>query len=130
FKQGDDPIDAINHMIAPNLKGNEMILGLKIKCCWYKLKQICQILHEEELAFWADPGIPKGQDTQTIITHNDTYQADDLDTYDSDCDELNTTKVSLMANLSHYGLDALAESNVVNQSETEITSNSNIIPCS
>ncbi|GKC00740.1 retrovirus-related pol polyprotein from transposon TNT 1-94 [Tanacetum coccineum] len=35
--------------------------------------------------------------------------ADDLDAYDSDCDELNTTKVALMANLSHYGSDALAE---------------------
>ncbi|GKE96984.1 hypothetical protein Tco_1581839, partial [Tanacetum coccineum] len=27
----------------------------------------------------------------------------------SDCDELNTAKVALMANLSHYGSDALAE---------------------
>nr|GEV27258.1 hypothetical protein [Tanacetum cinerariifolium] len=47
--------------------------------------------------------------TQTVITHNAAYQADDLDAYDSDCDELNTAKVALMANLSHYGLDALAE---------------------
>ncbi|GJW72563.1 hypothetical protein Tco_0129480 [Tanacetum coccineum] len=36
-------------------------------------------------------------------------KADDLDAYDSDCDELNTAKVALMANLSHYGSDALAE---------------------
>ncbi|GKA51586.1 RING-H2 finger protein ATL67-like protein, partial [Tanacetum coccineum] len=50
-----------------------------------------------------------GQATQTVITHNAAYQADDLDAYDSDCDELNTAKVSLMANLSHYGSDALAE---------------------
>ncbi|GKD72085.1 retrovirus-related pol polyprotein from transposon TNT 1-94 [Tanacetum coccineum] len=35
--------------------------------------------------------------------------ADDLDAFDSNCDELNTAKVTLMANLSHYGLDALAE---------------------
>ncbi|GJY81803.1 uncharacterized mitochondrial protein-like protein [Tanacetum coccineum] len=35
--------------------------------------------------------------------------ANDLDAYDSDCDELNTAKVSLRANLSHYGSDALAE---------------------
>nr|GEU75401.1 ribonuclease H-like domain-containing protein [Tanacetum cinerariifolium] len=35
--------------------------------------------------------------------------ADDLDAYDSDCDELNTAKVSLMANLSQYGSDVLAE---------------------
>nr|GEZ32687.1 hypothetical protein [Tanacetum cinerariifolium] len=47
--------------------------------------------------------------TQTVITHNAAYQANDLDVYDSDCDELNTAKVALMVNLSHYGLDALAE---------------------
>ncbi|GJR15843.1 retrovirus-related pol polyprotein from transposon TNT 1-94 [Tanacetum coccineum] len=101
-----------------------------------------------------DPGTAEGQATQTIITHNAAYQTDDLDAYDSDCDELNTTKVSLMVNLSHYGSDALAEvhspdnvdnnminqgvqvmpsseqSNVVNHSETEISSDSNIIPYS
>ncbi|GJU31482.1 hypothetical protein Tco_1175071 [Tanacetum coccineum] len=99
----------------------------------------------EELAFLADPRIPEGQTTQTVITYNAAYQADDLDAYDSDCDELNTAKVALMVNLSHYGLDVLAEvhnhdnmnnnminqavqampsseqSNVVNHSETEIT---------
>nr|GEV73853.1 hypothetical protein [Tanacetum cinerariifolium] len=69
-----------------------------------------QILHEEELAFLADPGITKAQATQTVITHNVAYQADDLDAYDSDCEELNTAKVTLMANLSYYGLDDLAES--------------------
>ncbi|GJS00483.1 retrovirus-related pol polyprotein from transposon TNT 1-94 [Tanacetum coccineum] len=63
-------------------------------------------------------------------SHNVAYQADDLDAYDSDCDELNTVKVALMANLSHYGSDALPGSNVVNHSETEITSDSNIIPYS
>ncbi|GJW68349.1 hypothetical protein Tco_0122773 [Tanacetum coccineum] len=80
-----------------------------------------QILNEEELVFLADPDIPE---------------------------------VALMANLSHYGSDALAEvhnhdnmnnnvahkavqvmpssqqSNVVNHSETEITSYSNNIPYS
>ncbi|GJR11008.1 retrovirus-related pol polyprotein from transposon TNT 1-94 [Tanacetum coccineum] len=83
---------------------------------WFKEKVLLvqaqasgQILHEEELAFLADPGIPEAQATQTIITHNAAYQADDLDAYDSDCDELNTAKVALMENLSHYGSDALAE---------------------
>ncbi|GKB16899.1 hypothetical protein Tco_0850822, partial [Tanacetum coccineum] len=128
---------------------------------WFKDKVLLvqaqangQILHEEELAFLADPGIVEGQATQTVITHNAAYQADDLDAYDSDCDELNTAKVALMANLSHYGSDALAEvhnldnvnnnmlnqavqampssehSNVVNHSKTKITSDSNIIPYS
>ncbi|GJW27495.1 hypothetical protein Tco_0044370 [Tanacetum coccineum] len=128
---------------------------------WFKEKVLLvqaqangQVLHEEELAFLADPGIAKRQATQTVITHNVAYQADDLDVYDSDCDELNTAKVAIMANLSHYGSDALAEvhnhdnvnnnminqvvqampsseqSNVVNHSKTEITSDSNIIPYS
>ncbi|GJS87987.1 retrovirus-related pol polyprotein from transposon TNT 1-94 [Tanacetum coccineum] len=83
---------------------------------WFKDKVLMvqaqasgQILHEEELAFLTDPRIPKAQATQTVITHNAAYQADDLDAYDFDCDELNTAKVALMANLSHYGSDALAE---------------------
>nr|GFD48527.1 hypothetical protein [Tanacetum cinerariifolium] len=37
------------------------------------------------------------------------YQADDLDAYDSDCDEINSAKIAIMANLSHYGSDNLAE---------------------
>ncbi|GJU15617.1 retrovirus-related pol polyprotein from transposon TNT 1-94 [Tanacetum coccineum] len=67
---------------------------------WFKDKVLLvqaqasgQILHEEELDFLADLGIPEGQATQTVITHNAAYQADDLDAYDSDCDELNTAKV-------------------------------------
>nr|GEV24512.1 hypothetical protein [Tanacetum cinerariifolium] len=88
----------------------------------------------------------------TVITHNAAYQADDLDAYDSNYDEIKIAKVALMENLSHYGSDDLAEvhnhdnvnhnlinqavqamsffeqSYIVNQSETEITSDSNIIP--
>nr|GEZ52056.1 hypothetical protein [Tanacetum cinerariifolium] len=58
---------------------------------------------------------------QYVITNNAAYQADDLDAYDSDYDELNSTKIAIMANLSHYGSDNLAES------DTEIISDSNII---
>nr|GEY41615.1 hypothetical protein [Tanacetum cinerariifolium] len=108
---------------------------------WFKDKVLLvqaqandQIIHEEELAFLADPGIIKGQATQTIITYNAAYQADDLDAYGSDCDELNTAKVALMENLSHYDSDILAEvlmspeqSSVMNHSETKITSDSHII---
>ncbi|GJS50266.1 uncharacterized mitochondrial protein-like protein [Tanacetum coccineum] len=83
---------------------------------WFKDKVLLvqakangQILHGEELAFLADPGIAEGQATQTVITHNAAYQANDLDVYDSECDELNTAKVALMENLSHYGSNALTE---------------------
>nr|GEX98827.1 hypothetical protein [Tanacetum cinerariifolium] len=43
------------------------------------------------------------------VTNNAAYQADDLDAYDSDCDEINSAKITLMANLSHYGYDNRAE---------------------
>nr|GEU83952.1 hypothetical protein [Tanacetum cinerariifolium] len=85
---------------------------------WFKDKVLLvqaqaneQILHEEELEFLADPGIAETQSTQYVITNNAAYQADDLDAYDSDCDEINSAKIALMANLSHYGSDHLAEDN-------------------
>ncbi|GKA65183.1 hypothetical protein Tco_0764890 [Tanacetum coccineum] len=59
-----------------------------------------QALTEEEIAFLADPGLPDIQTSQTVITHNAAYQADDLDAYDSDCDELNTATNCSYANLS------------------------------
>ncbi|GKA21168.1 hypothetical protein Tco_0701157 [Tanacetum coccineum] len=178
FQKGDDPIDAINHMMsfftvgrqtsfaagtsrtytpgASRINSGKQRTGICYNCkgegpmfrqctkpkrkrddSWYKEKELLvqaqahsQILNKEELAFLADPDIPEGQSTQTVITHNAAYHADDLDAYDFDCDELKSTKVALMANLSHYDSDALAESNVVNHSETEITSDSNIIPYS
>nr|GEV18731.1 hypothetical protein [Tanacetum cinerariifolium] len=156
FQKADDSIDAINHMMsfltAVVTSRNE---------AWFKDKVLLvqaqangQILHEEELEFLADPGIAEAQTTQYVITNNAAYQADDLDAYDSDCDEINSTKIALMVNLSHYGSDNLAEvhnpdnvtnnvidqavqamliseqSNIMNQSETKITSDSNIIPYS
>nr|GEU60836.1 hypothetical protein [Tanacetum cinerariifolium] len=64
---------------------------------------------KEELDFLADPRTAESSTNQTIITTNAACQADDLDAYDSDCDELNSAKVSLMENLSHYDSDNLAE---------------------
>ncbi|GKD42462.1 hypothetical protein Tco_1267107 [Tanacetum coccineum] len=68
-----------------------------------------KVLNEEELEFLADLGIAKGPVTQTVITHNAGYQIDDLDAYDSDCDDFFTAKAVLMANLSSYRLDVLSE---------------------
>nr|GFC13500.1 hypothetical protein [Tanacetum cinerariifolium] len=70
-----------------------------------------RVLQEEELDFLADPRMAELSTNQSVVTTNAAYQADDLDAYDSDCDELNSAKVALMANLSHYGLDNLAEVN-------------------
>nr|GFC17127.1 hypothetical protein [Tanacetum cinerariifolium] len=76
-------------------------------------------LVEEELEFLADPGIPESSSHQMVITNNAAYQADDLDAYDSDCDEINSAKIALMENLSHYGSDNLAE---VNNQEIRVNS--------
>nr|GEX16863.1 hypothetical protein [Tanacetum cinerariifolium] len=54
-----------------------------------------------------------------VITNNAAYQADDLDAYDSDFDEINSAKIVLMANLSHYGSDNLVEINQDNKSVNE-----------
>ncbi|GJX60872.1 retrovirus-related pol polyprotein from transposon TNT 1-94 [Tanacetum coccineum] len=68
-----------------------------------------KVLNEEELEFLADPGVAEGPVTQTVITYNATYQADDLDVYDFDCSDFSIAKAVLMANLSSYGLDVLLE---------------------
>ncbi|GJS87236.1 hypothetical protein Tco_0769872 [Tanacetum coccineum] len=56
-----------------------------------------QALTEDEIAFLADPGLPDNQSSQSVITHNAAYQADDLDAYDSDCDEF----LSIQPDCSH-----------------------------
>ncbi|GJU65879.1 retrovirus-related pol polyprotein from transposon TNT 1-94 [Tanacetum coccineum] len=113
-----------------------------------------QVLTEEEIAFLANPGLLDTKTSQTVITHNAAYQADDMNAYDSYCDEFNSSKIALMVNLSRNGSDALTEVHnpdnltydLINQSEqimtsseqsndeyqtaTEITSDSNIIPYS
>nr|GFA17089.1 hypothetical protein [Tanacetum cinerariifolium] len=82
---------------------------------WYKEKAMLaeaqeagQILDEEQLAFLADPRISAGQ-VQTIIPHNVAFQTEDLDTYDSDCDDLSNAQAVLMANISNYGSDVISD---------------------
>nr|GFA46123.1 hypothetical protein [Tanacetum cinerariifolium] len=169
FQKGDDPIDAINHMMSfltavITSRGGRILCQLCTKpkrkrdAEWFKEKVLLvqaqangHVLQAEELEFLADPGTKESSSNQTVVTTNAAYQADDLDAYDLDCDELNSTKIALMANLSHYGSDNLAmvnnqdnranhlihqemqvpatseESTILTQSNTEITSNSNII---
>nr|GEX50227.1 retrovirus-related Pol polyprotein from transposon TNT 1-94 [Tanacetum cinerariifolium] len=105
---------------------------------WFKDKVLLvqaqangQVLQEEELEFLADPGTPELSSNQIVVTNNAAYQADDLDAYDSDCDEINSAKIALMANLSHYGSDNLAEvnnpkirTNSLNHQERQVQSTS------
>ncbi|GJT21411.1 hypothetical protein Tco_0891348 [Tanacetum coccineum] len=110
-------------------------------------------MDEEQLAFLVYLGVADGQVAQTI-THNASFQADDLDVYDSDYDDICTAKVVLMINLLSCDSDFLFEvpysdtfqNDMMNQGvqelqyseqtpfvdyqDNEITSDSNIIPYS
>ncbi|GJX81588.1 integrase, catalytic region, zinc finger, CCHC-type containing protein [Tanacetum coccineum] len=119
FKHDDDPIDAINHVMSflsavgrqisyaasttrnftPGESRHNFGKQRIVTCYNYKReghmsKQCTKPRRKRDDSWFKD---------KTVITHNAAYQADDLDAYDSDCDELNTAKVALMANLSHYG---------------------------
>nr|GEU87892.1 retrovirus-related Pol polyprotein from transposon TNT 1-94 [Tanacetum cinerariifolium] len=74
---------------------------------------------EEELEFLADPGTVETSSNQYVVTSNAAYQADELDAYDSDCDELNSAKIALMANLSHYGSDNIAEERILKERKND-----------
>ncbi|GJV20137.1 hypothetical protein Tco_1369157 [Tanacetum coccineum] len=107
FQKGDDPIDAINHMMSFLTAVERQTFLDAGTLRTYTPGASGSNTGKQRTVIY--PRIPEGQATQTIITHNATYKADDLDAYDSDCDELNTAKVALMENLCHYGSDALAE---------------------
>ncbi|GJZ28744.1 putative reverse transcriptase domain-containing protein [Tanacetum coccineum] len=83
---------------------------------WFKEKLMLaeahesgQVLDEEQLAFLADLGILVGQDTQTTMPINAAFQTNDLDAFDSDCDEAPRAQAVLMANLSSYDSDVISE---------------------
>nr|GEV74728.1 hypothetical protein [Tanacetum cinerariifolium] len=71
--------------------------------------RVTKDLWERVQLLMQDHGVTKGPVTQTVNTYNAAYQADDLDAYDSKCDDFSTAKAVLMANLSNYGLDVLSE---------------------
>nr|GEV52987.1 hypothetical protein [Tanacetum cinerariifolium] len=64
---------------------------------------------EEQLAFLANPWVRNGQAVQTINPDNVTFQTGDLDTYDSDCDDILNVKAVLMAKISNYDYDIISE---------------------
>ncbi|GJX47816.1 hypothetical protein Tco_0273006 [Tanacetum coccineum] len=126
FKQGDDPIDVINKMMSflstivashfpstnnqlrnsSNPRQQATIHDGRVngKVIWQDSVQI-----QRGKGMLRDPGVVEGLVTQSVITHNAAYQADDLDAYDSDYDEISKAKGVLMANLSSYGSDVLSK---------------------
>ncbi|GJU81903.1 hypothetical protein Tco_1284268 [Tanacetum coccineum] len=177
FTQGDDPIACLNKAmsfmsavvasrvtvqqvqgrqgqsyVGTGYKGNATSFGgNNDQEMLAKALESDQILDQEQLAFLADPGILYGQVVEITIPNNAAFQTEDLDAYDSDCDDVSNAKAVLMANLSNYGSDVILEvphfecyhydmdnqsvhamqdfeqTPVVDFSDNEITSDSNII---
>ncbi|GJZ99073.1 hypothetical protein Tco_0671624 [Tanacetum coccineum] len=106
---------------------------------WYKEKSMLaeaqeagQILDEEQLAFLVDPGVLDGQAVQTIIPNNAAFQTEDLDTYDSDYDDVPhfETYLNVMENQSVHEMQDFEQTPTVEFTDNEIHSDSNIIPYS
>ncbi|GJX50142.1 hypothetical protein Tco_0276987 [Tanacetum coccineum] len=93
---------------ATSSRGNTTSRQARVeKAMLAEAQEAGQMLDEEQL-FLADLGIPADQ-AQTIIPRNATFQTKDLDTYDSDYDDLSTAQAILMANISNYGSDIISE---------------------
>nr|GFA69466.1 hypothetical protein [Tanacetum cinerariifolium] len=141
FQKGDDPIDAINHMMSlltsafasrypatnnqlrtsSNPRQQATINNGRVTIQPIQGRQNFVLAGSSRPFTSGQGGAPGKQrvitcynckessSNQIVVTNNAAYQADDLDAYDSDCDEINSTKIALMANLSHYDSDNLAE---------------------
>ncbi|GJV22842.1 hypothetical protein Tco_1375537 [Tanacetum coccineum] len=122
FKQGDDPIDAINKMMS----FLSTVVTSRFPSTNNQLRNFSNPRQQETIhdgrVIWQDsvqsqrgkgmlhdPRVVEGPVTEMVITHNATYQEDDLDAYDSDCDDFSTAKAVLMDNLSSYGSYVLSE---------------------
>ncbi|GJT47441.1 hypothetical protein Tco_0956156, partial [Tanacetum coccineum] len=129
FQKGDDPIDAINHMMSfltavvtsrypttnnqlrtsSNPRQQATIYDGKVTVQPGHIAKQCTKPKRKRDETWFNDKVLLVQAQASVITHNAAYQADDLDAYDSDCDELNSAKITLMANLSRNGSDVLTE---------------------
>ncbi|GJS27251.1 hypothetical protein Tco_0487871 [Tanacetum coccineum] len=132
FKQGDDHIDAINKMmsfLSTVVSSRESMIfaegtsGTKANISGIGGNNSSQ---QRVVKCFNCQG-EEGPVAQTVITHNATYQADDLDAYDSDCDDFSTAKAVLMANLSSYGSDVLSEIRPVLYDGSVIAKETNVI---
>nr|GEU75153.1 integrase, catalytic region, zinc finger, CCHC-type, peptidase aspartic, catalytic [Tanacetum cinerariifolium] len=121
FQIGNDPIDAINHMMSflttvvtsrypPTNNQLRNSSNPHQQTTINNGRVTIQPIQGRQNSLTTDPGIAKIQSTQYAITNNAAYPADDLDAYESDCNEINSAKIVLMANFSHYGSDNLVES--------------------
>nr|GEV71370.1 hypothetical protein [Tanacetum cinerariifolium] len=103
FQKGNDLIDAINHMMSfltavvtsryPPINNQlRNSSNPRQQATINNGRVTIQPIQGRQNSLAADPGIAEAQSTQYVVTNNAAYQADDLDAYDSDCDEINSAK--------------------------------------
>ncbi|GJR87815.1 hypothetical protein Tco_0211826 [Tanacetum coccineum] len=106
FKQGDDPIDAINKMMANisgtrgNNSGQQRVV--KFFNCQgegHMARQFPKPKRKRDATWFR----------VKVLLVKAQGSVDDLDAYDSDCDDFSTAKAVLMANLSSYRSDVLSK---------------------
>ncbi|GJX86375.1 retrovirus-related pol polyprotein from transposon TNT 1-94 [Tanacetum coccineum] len=98
-----------NKGIATTSKGNYAAGQPRVVKCYNCQGEWHMILDEEQLAFLADLRISKAPVALQTIPQYSAFQTEDLDAYDSDCDDLSSVKAVLMANLSSCDSDVLSE---------------------
>ncbi|GJW88479.1 reverse transcriptase domain-containing protein [Tanacetum coccineum] len=129
FSPGDDPIAYFNKTMAfqtvvasssnaTSSGGNNAGRQARVVKCYnyqgegHMARKCTQPKRPRNAAWYKDKAIfsgPNGQAVQTIILNNVAFQTEDLDTYDSDCDDISNAKAVLMANISNYGSDVISE---------------------
>nr|GEW74235.1 hypothetical protein [Tanacetum cinerariifolium] len=147
FQKGDDPIDAINHMMSfltsvvtcrvtvQSIQGrqNSMTAGLsrpytsgssgtsgkqRVIVCYnckdegHMSKQCTKPKRRRDEQWFKD---------KYAVTNNAAYKADDLDAYDSDCNELNSAKSLKIEKLKHTLSEHLKEKESLEQKVTLLT---------
>nr|GEV42386.1 hypothetical protein [Tanacetum cinerariifolium] len=106
FKQGDNPIDAINKMmsflstIITSLQGRQSLFAAGTSGTRANISRIGKNNSGQQRVVKCfncqDPEVAEGPVTQTVITHNAAYQADDLDMYDFNCDDFSTADMGCL----------------------------------
>ncbi|GJU09453.1 retrovirus-related pol polyprotein from transposon TNT 1-94 [Tanacetum coccineum] len=106
-------IDHHGRMIHASVEKGPLVWPSSLRMKVTRLKEMFELTPAEAIQADCDIKIQTSltlkPHQELVITHNAAYQADDLDAYDSDCDELNSAKIALMANLSRNGSNALTE---------------------
>ncbi|GKE70330.1 hypothetical protein Tco_1528402 [Tanacetum coccineum] len=163
FSPGDDPIAYLNKAMAflTAVASSRAMLLVQREILQVDRQKFLNATTTKVKDIWlgnalslSKQGMQRGIRRKQFLPHNAVFQTEDLDTYDSNCDDLSTTQAVLMANICNYGSDIISEvpnseiylNDMDNQSvhalqdfeqtpvmdftDNEISSDSNIIPYS